>query len=240
MQNIEAIILAGGRGERLLPETLDRPKAMARIGDRPLLAYLFDWLLRFGIHRMVISCGPLWEVIRDHFGGGSSLGVEIAYAVEPEPLGRGGGMKLAMGTLKGASSPALVLNGDTICNADLRGMMQRHKELGTTATVLLVPYVSVSGIVEVSDEGLIQAFREKPELPYWVNGGAYLVEPGIRDLLPDKGDHEATTFPALAQAGRLGAFPTRCYWRPVDTAKDLGEARKELAAGLPELAKPGS
>lgn len=232
---MEAIILAGGRGERLLPMTADRPKSMVTIGHQPLLAYLLDWLTRFDISRVIISCGPLWEAIRGHFGDGRAVGMDIVYAVEREPLGRGGGMRLAMGMLSDTGAPAIVLNGDTLCNADLNVMVQRHRALGTIATALLVPYVSTSGLVEFSDDGLVTAFREKPELPYWLNGGCYVVNPALRDLLPERGDHETSTFPALARERRLGAYPARCYWRPVDTVKDLTEAEKELAHGLPAL-----
>jgi len=85
--------------------------------------------------------------------------------------------------------------------------------------------------VDVQDNGRIDSFREKPELPYWINGGIYVLSREFFALLPDKGDHETTTFPQLASEGRLYGFKSREYWRPVDSIKDLAEAEKELAAG---------
>jgi len=92
--------------------------------------------------------------------------------------------------------------------------------------------VSPYGIVDVDDQDRITGFHEKPELPYWINAGVYVMDRGVRELLPDVGDHETTTFPELARQGKLGAYRSRAYWRGVDTIKDLSEVTKELEQRL--------
>ena len=82
--------------------------------------------------------------------------------------------------------------------------------------------------MEIADHDTVSGFREKPELPYEINAGIYIISPGVVDLLPDRGDHEETTFPQLAKAGSLIAHRSKAFWRTIDTAKDLGELRSEL------------
>ena len=97
---------------------------------------------------------------------------------------------------------------------------------------MLEPFSSPYGIVEVGEDEKIAAFREKPELPYWLNAGIYVLSREIEKLLPDQGDHEDTTFPRLAAEGKLCAFRSRSYWRAVDTVKDLAEVQKDLEQRL--------
>ena len=94
---MQAIILAGGLGERLRPFTSDRPKTMVQIAGAPILAYQLAWLKAAGVNRFVISCGYRHDVIQEHFGDGERFGVQIEYAIEWEKLGTGGGLKLALG-----------------------------------------------------------------------------------------------------------------------------------------------
>src|SRR5437016_3523171 len=82
------------------------------------------------------------------------------------------------------------------------------------------------------DTATMAAFREEPELPYWLNAGIDVLSREIGPLLPDQGDHEDTTFPRLAAERRLGAYKSRSYWRAVDTVKDLSEIQKDLEQRL--------
>jgi len=225
---VHAIILAGGKGERLRPLTNDRPKCMVEIAGRPILEYQLAWLRRHGILDVTISCGYLAGVIQARLGDGSDLGLRIRYAVEQQPLGRGGGFRYALGTIE-TSDPVVGTNGDVITNLDLGELVGLHRENGVMATDVLVPMVSPYGIVEVDDDGFVQAFREKPELPYWLNAGIYVFDPAIRDLLPALGDHEDTTFPRLAAEHRLLGYRSRAFWRAADTIKDIGELERALS-----------
>ncbi|MDQ7819906.1 MAG: nucleotidyltransferase family protein [Armatimonadota bacterium] len=227
-----AIILAGGKGERLRPFTSDRPKPMVEVLGVPILGYQLQWLQTQGVTDIIIACGYRHEVIQDYFGTGEKWGVRIRYAVESQPLGRGGALKMALGLVGEGEDICLATNGDIITNVRIKPLLQTHRASGCVATVVLTPFISPYGIVEVDDEDRIVAFHEKPELPYWVNAGIYVLAREIEPLLPDQGDHEDSTFPRLASERRLAAFKSRAYWRAVDTVKDLSEVHKELEQRL--------
>lgn len=228
----QVIILAGGKGERLRPYTDDRPKPMVPILDRPILEYQVRWFAAQGVRRIAISCGYLAEVIQDHFGDGRRFGVEIRYALEHEPLGRGGGIKLAWNELEDDGGPVIATNGDVVTAFPLAPMLAAHHDTGAMATVLAVPFKSVVGIIDVDDDDRVTGFRSEPVLPYWVNGGVYVFDPNVRAMLPDKGDHEEGAFPELARAGRLLAYRSEAFWRAVDTVKDMSVVRDYLTGRL--------
>ncbi len=228
---MQAIVLAGGRGERLRPFTVDRPKAMVEIHGTPLLAYHLRWLRGQGVSAAVIACGYRHEVIRDFFGDGAAWDLRISYSVEEDPLGRGGALKQAMRSLPAAADLCLATNGDIITDLALAPVVEQHRRDAVPATIVVTPFRSPYGIVELDARNRVSGFREKPELPYWINAGVYVLSPEVLPLLPDRGDHEETTFPQLAAQGRLGAYRSRAFWRGVDTAKDLVEVARALEEG---------
>ena len=230
---MQAIILAGGKGERLRPYTNDRPKGMVEILGIPILGYQMQWLRKSGIQEVYISCGYLHEVIEGYFGDGGRWGMHIHYVIEDEPLGRGGGLKKAMLALGPAyDGPVVAANGDLITNIDLRSIIAYHQEKEAAATILLSPFFSPYGVVDVDEADHVLGFREKPELPYWVNAGVYVLSREVADMLPNKGDHEDSTFPKLAAQRRFAAYRSRAFWRGVDTVKDLSEITKEMERRL--------
>jgi len=205
---------------------------MVEILGIPILGYQLQWLQSQGISDIVIACGYRSEVIRNYFGNGEKWEVRIQYAVEPEPLGRGGALKLAFGFVPPQEQVCLATNGDVITNLRLQPLLEAHRQGGDIATIVLAPYASPYGIVESTDANKIVAFHEKPDLPYWINAGIYVLTRRIESLLPVNGDHEVSTFPQLAETRQLGAFKFKGYWRSVDTAKDLSEVHKELEKRL--------
>ena len=234
-----AVILAGGKGERLRPFTEDRPKPMVEIAGMPILGHQIRWLHAQGVRHVVIACGYRHEVIEAYFGTGERFGVRIAYAVEEQPLGRGGGLRQALGRVPADVDTVIATNGDVITDLPLAPLLEAHRARPVLATVVLAPYVSQYGLVEVDDHDRVTHFREKPELPYWINAGIYVLASAIRDRLPERGDHETTTFPELARAGQLGAFKTRAYWRAVDTIKDVTSVTAELQGTAVDPASRG-
>ncbi len=234
-----AVVLAGGKGERLRPFTEDRPKPMVEIMGVPMLAYQLHWLQGQGVTDAIISCGYRHEVIETYFGGGERLGVRISYVVEQEPLGRGGALRLALGRIPEHEEAVIATNGDVITNLRLAPVLESHRSRRMIATVVLTPFVSPYGIVEIDGDGRVTHFQEKPELPYWINAGIYVLSPAIREHLPERGDHETTTFPALARSGKLGAFKSQAYWRGVDTIKDVNEVASEMQQRLMSLFREG-
>ena len=229
MRRWTALVLAGGRGERLRPFTEDRPKPMVLINDKPLLHYHLSWLQRGGVSTVYVLCGYKHEVIRQYFGDGESVGMSLHYVVEEEPLGRGGALKRGLSLLPPGLEMVVVTNGDIITDQSLEELVRAHQEYKGLATVMLSPLVCPWGIVMAEEQGRIRDFLEKPALPYWINAGVYVMAPAIREYLPDRGDHETTTFPALAREGKLYSFKSSALWLAVDTVKDLNEARRLLA-----------
>jgi NDP-sugar pyrophosphorylase family protein len=224
---VEAIILAGGKAERLGPAAEGRPKPLVELGGRPLAAYQVSSLAQAGVDRVLVSCaagqGSLFE---EELGG---LGPEILPVEEPEPLGRGGGLRLAARQLEG--DEAFALNGDELVDLDFSELFARQHEAPVAATIAVAPLESPFGVVELGPEDLVTRFEEAPRLPHWVSCGIYVLGREAIDRLPERGDHERTTFPALASAGKLAAFRHEGLWLTVNTPKDLRRAEEAVAAG---------
>lgn len=223
-----AIILAGGKGERLRPLTNDRPKPMVEVNGKPILSYQLEQLKKAGIEEVVFACSYQREALQKHMGSGEKYGIKAAFSIEETPLGRGGGIKKAMQELPKDWKNVVIANGDNLWKLDIAGLIKKHEERNAIATIVVVPLKSPYGIVEFNESDEILGFKEKPILPHWVNAGIYIFSKEIEQLLPDEGDHEIETFPKLP-ANRFLVFKSTDYWRGVDTVKDLTEAEKEVA-----------
>ena len=229
-----ALVLAGGKGERLRPLTDEVPKPMVPLADKPLLAHQVAWLRAGGVTDVVFLAGYRWEAIRDHFHDGDAYGLRVHYSVEDQPLGRGGAIRKGMAWVPPEADPMVVVNGDVITDVAVADLLSRYdsdreRDSGHVATILVVPYQSPYGMVDVDESGRVLGFREKVELPYWINGGVYVLSRSIETHLPELGDHEQGTFPDLAAAGKLTAYRFRGYWTSIDSFKDLREAEEHLA-----------
>jgi NDP-sugar pyrophosphorylase family protein len=210
------------------PYTDDAPKAMVPVAGAPIVGYQLAWLAGHGVKSVTISGGYKHEMISDYAGDGSRFGVEIRYAIEDEPLGRGGGLKYAARRLADPAAPFFVLNGDVITTFSLAEMAKYHDQHDGAVTLALSPYRSNWGVADLDDGDRIRGFVQSPELPYWINAGIYVFGPDVVPMLPDKGDHEDSTFPQLAKDGRLVGYRLSGYWRGIDTVKDVAEASKEI------------
>lgn len=225
---MEAIILAGGEGKRLRPLTENRPKPMVEVLGKPILLHQIEHLANHGVKRFVIACHYKWEVIRDFFGDGSPFEVAIAYSVEKEPLGRGGAIKEAYRQVLTKDQPVIATNGDNLFDVDIGELLRQHTDSQALTTITLVPLRSPYGIVEVEGT-LVKAFKEKIELPHWINAGVYVLSPEAFEHFPEKGDHERSTFPRFASEDKLSAYLHQGFWKGIDNLKDLSEAEKFLS-----------
>ena len=230
---VQAVVLAGGQGSRLRPYTDDRPKPMVEIPGTgtPIIGHQLAWLADEGVTDVVVSCGHLAEVLQQWLES-TELPLRVTTVVETEPLGRGGGLKFAAKHRPSPDRPWYATNGDIWTRFSLRDMADFHTERDAVATLALARPRIPWGAVETDDFGHITDFIESPPSPYEINAGVYVFTPGFTDLLPDLGDHERATFPRLARERSLAGYPIPhgAYWRAIDTAKDLTEAAKELAA----------
>ena len=224
---MEAIILAGGKAERLGPAAEGRPKPLVPVGGRPLAAYQVAALAEAGVERVLVSCaagqGALFVA---ELGG---IGPEIVPVEEPEPLGRGGGLRLAARELR--EDEAFALNGDELVDLDFSELLGRHRDAPVAATIAVAPFDSPFGVVQLGDGDLVTGFQEAPRLPYWVSCGVYFLGAEALERLPERGDHERTTFPELAAEGKLAAFRHEGLWVTVNTPKDLRRAEEIIAGG---------
>jgi NDP-sugar pyrophosphorylase family protein len=221
----EAIILAGGKAERLGDAAEGRPKALVPIAGRPLAAYQLALLARAGVNRVIISCAAGQEELFQRELGG--LGLELVTVGETEPLGRGGGLRLAA-QARQTDGPVYALNGDELFDLELADLFDAHSQRGGAATITIAPLQSPFGVVDVDESDVVRGFREAPKLPYWVSTGLYVLEEEAIARLPERGDHETTTFPELAVEGRLRAFRHEGLWLTVNTPKELRRAQEYL------------
>ena len=227
---MEAIILAGGKAERLGDAAEGMPKALVPIAGRPLAAHQLALFVEAGVDRVLISCmAGKEEAFERELGG---LGVEIVPVGEPEPLGRGGGLRLAAQQRR-ESGPVFAVNGDELFDIELAELLARHRERSPAATITVAPLKSHLGVVDVEDDDTVVGFREAPVLPFWVNTGLYVLDDEAIARLPERGDHETSTFPELAAEQKLGAFRHEGVWLTVNTPKDLRVAR-EFVESHPE------
>lgn len=224
---MEAIILAGGKAERLGDAGGGRPKALVQIAGRPLAAYQIDQLVRAGVTRVIVSCSADQAESFEHELSG--LDVEIVTAPEQERLGRGGGLRHAVG-FRAEEGPVYALNGDELIDVDLAELLERHRERDPAATITVVSPPSPFGLVDLDDGDVVTGFRETATLPVWVSCGVYVLDEEALERLPERGDHEQSTFPELASEGRLLAYRHEGLWLTVNTPKDLRRAQDHLGA----------
>lgn len=229
-----ALILAGGRGERLRPLTDNIPKPMVKVAGRPILEHQINWLKKHGIYNIIFLTGYCSDIIVDHFRGGRPFGINALYSVERTPLGRGGAIKQGMSFLPDEVKDFVVINGDNITTQNLVPMVEHHVSIKAGATLLLAPYTTQYGIVRTHpiDKQIITDFKEKGEIPdIYINTGVYIFNRRIKPMLPNVGDHETTTFPHLATQHSLVAYPLRkpFKWYTMDTITDIEHVSQELS-----------
>jgi NDP-sugar pyrophosphorylase family protein len=224
---MEAIILAGGKAERLGDASRGKPKSLVPIAGHPLIAYQIGRLRAAGVTRVIISCAAgTEEQFEDELSG---RGVEIATAPETERLGRGGGIRFAA-TERREDGDVFALNGGELIVIDGAGQLSRHRDTGAAATIAVARPPSPFGVVDIADDDVVTGFRESGRIPYWVNCGVYVLGPEALERLPERGDHETSTFPDLAADGKLRAFRHDGLWLTVNTPKDLRRAEEHVAA----------
>jgi NDP-sugar pyrophosphorylase family protein len=232
---VEAILLAGGKAERLGGAAQGRPKALVEIAGRPLAAYQVAQLAAVGVDRVLVSCAAGQEELFE--AGLEGLGPEIAAVGETEPLGRGGGARLAA-QAREESGPLYLLNGDELIDVDLAALLGSHRAYGGAATIVVAPLPTGFGVVELDDDR-VTGFDDSPNLPFWAHAGVNVFDDEAIARLPERGDHEATTLPELAAEGKLYAYRHEGLWLTVNTPKDLRVA-EEHVRGNPDWPSAGA
>jgi NDP-sugar pyrophosphorylase family protein len=227
----QAVIMAGGRGTRLAPLTCDCPKPMLPVGDRPLMERIIAQLRQAGIRRVNVSTCYLADKIREHFGDGSGMGVELSYVTEDKPLGTAG----ALGLMERPDEPLLIINGDILTQMDFRAMHQFHTEHAAALTVGVRKYeVNVPFGVVTTNGPYVEGLEEKPQYSFFVNAGVYLLEPGVVQFVESGERLDMTDLIGrlLAAGERVVSFPIIEYWLDVGSHSDYQRAQDDYHNGV--------
>ncbi|HET8929811.1 MAG TPA: NDP-sugar synthase [Acidimicrobiales bacterium] len=241
-----AIVLVGGFGTRLRPLTNSTPKQMLPIVNRPMIEHVLEHLEAHGITEAVLSLGFRPDAFREAYPGSRHGGVDLAYAIEPEPLDTAGAIRFAA-RHAGIDEPVVVCNGDVITDLDVSDLIARHEAAGAAATIALhrVADPSAFGVVPTDPDGRVQAFVEKPERGTEptdaINAGTYVLEPSVIDRIADVGrvSIERVTFPSLVETGELYAFVSNTYWIDTGTPANYLQVQLDLLDGVRGEAVPG-
>ena len=216
---MEAIILAGGFGTRLRPLTYTRAKSLLPILNKPMISYLTEALPK-EINKVILAVNYRIKQIETYFKE-ADLGIDVIVNDEPKPLGTGGAVKFAE---KHITERFLVLNSDIICSLDLGDMIKFHMKNNAVSTISLWPVKNVSefGVADVTDNGKIIGFVEKPkpeDAPSnFINAGAYCLEPEILDYIETGRlvSIEKEIFPQIIRdTGRFFGFKFQGYWMDI-------------------------
>jgi dTDP-glucose pyrophosphorylase len=222
-----AVIMAGGRGERLRPITDSIPKPMIRVAGRPILERIVLHLVGHGFRRIFISVNYKAEIIRDHFGNGTGFGCRIEYLTEEAPLGTGGPISLLPAQ---PEHPVLVLNGDLITQLDVGGMLCSHVDRVNKVTVAVREYLHTIpfGVIELENERVV-ALTEKPTNSWLANAGVYVLSPDLVSRVPKSKYFQlpALVEQCLEKGERVGVFHIEDDWIDVGQHNELRRARGE-------------
>ena len=223
----QAVIMVGGKGTRLLPLTLTRPKPAMPVLDKPFLKYLIESMADAGIEEILLACGYKSDILAHAIGDGSDMGVRIIYSDEDTPLGTGGAIK----RLEDRLDPVfLAANGDTLTSVDIAAQIREHFESGAAVTDSLseVDDPSQAGVVRIDGDGRVLEFQDKPKreeaCSNLVNSGVYVVDKKVLGYIPKDTfyDFSKDLFPLLIEKGeRLQGHMAKGIWVDIGRPHDL-------------------
>lgn len=225
----DVFIMAGGRGQRLMPLTADTPKPMLYVGDKPILEHNIDRLVKYGIKNIYLSVNYLAEKIQDYFKDGSDKGVSINYVHEDKPLGTLGSVKMVEEL---EHDYVMVMNSDLLTDIDFNGFFQAFIRSGadmavaTTMYNVEVPY----GVMEVDNGNFVNALKEKPCYTYYSNAGIYIIKKELLSLVPHNEFYNVTDLmdSIISQGKKLVSFPILGYWLDIGKHNDFVQAQEDI------------
>lgn len=242
-----AIVLVGGEGTRLRPLTYALPKPMLPVVERPMIARVVEWLALHKVTTAVLSLGYQPDAFVDAFPDGHWAGVELHYAVEPEPLDTAGAIRFAALDAGVEQETLVIVNGDVLTDLDLGMLVEFHGRQGGEATLALTPVEDPSayGVVPTDPSGRVLAFIEKPDREdaptNHINAGTYVFEPSVIDRIA-KGRRvsvEREIFPGLVDREALFALDSSSYWLDTGTPERYLQAQVDILSGRrPDVVLP--
>ncbi len=229
MNELKAVIQAGGQGTRLAPYSTVLPKALMPIGDSTVIDHLLGQFRDAGVSHVFITVSKFGPLIRSYCGDGSRWDLEIEYVVEDAPLGTLGGLNLIRDSLDG---PFFVANSDVYTDLEMKDLLVAHAGGQASVTVVVTRQtVNIAyGVIEHTN-GLVSEFREKPNENFSVSTGIYCMDPGVFEFIPPTGafafDHLMRVM--LAANAPVGVCEHLGMWIDIGRVEDLREAQEQAA-----------
>jgi dTDP-glucose pyrophosphorylase len=215
------VIMAGGKGTRLLPHTENRPKPMMLVAGKPILEHILLRAKSQGFSNFVISTQYLANMIEDYFGIGEKFGVSIRYIRENEPLGTAGALSLINPT---AASPIIVTNGDVLSDINYSNMLDFHLTQKSIATMAVSEHITQNPFGVVTVNGFdIAKYEEKPVSRSLINAGVYILNSEIvKDMVPNESIDMPSVFENLRESKlKTIAYPIHERWTDIGRPEDL-------------------
>jgi dTDP-glucose pyrophosphorylase len=225
---IDAVIMAGGRGQRLQPLTDTTPKPLLKVGDKVIMEHNLDRMTMFGIDDYWISVKYLGEQIEQHFGEGKEKNIKIEYVWENESLGTIGAVSQIVNF---KHDYVLVTNSDLLTNIDYEQFFLEFMKQEADLSVLTIPYqVSIPYAVLETEDGKVKSFKEKPTYTYYSNGGIYLMKREMVRFIPkDKFFNATDLIEDLIQRNyKIISFPFSGYWLDIGKHDDFLKAQSDI------------
>nr|WP_304608468.1 nucleotidyltransferase family protein [Pontibacter anaerobius] len=225
---VDAVLMAGGRGERLKPLTDDTPKPLLKVGDKPIIEHNIDRLISYGIDDVWISVRYLGEQLEAYFEDGSSKFINVKYVWEDEPLGTLG----AVSKIEDFQHDyILVTNSDLLTNLDYEDFFLHFQKSDAALSVVTIPYtVNVPYAVLETENNNIISFKEKPTYTYYSNGGIYLLKKEVLGYIPSNSFYNTTDLmELLIEKGlKVSSYPLRGYWLDIGKHEDFKKAQEDI------------
>ncbi|MQP52068.1 nucleotidyltransferase family protein [Flavobacterium sp. LMO9] len=225
---VDAVIMAGGRGQRLQPLTDTTPKPLLKVGGKAIMEHNVDRLALYGIDDFWFSVNYLGEQIESHFGNGNHNNIHIDYVWEDEPLGTIG----AVSKITNFSHDyVLVMNSDLLTNLDYEHFYLDFIHQDADFSVVTIPYtISVPYAVLETENDQIKSFKEKPTYTYYSNGGIYLMKKSVLDFLPKEAHFNATDLmeKLIKENKKVVSYPLLGYWLDIGKHEDFEKAQIDI------------
>jgi len=236
---MKAIILAGGIGERLRPLTLETPKPLLPIQRKPIVQRCIENLKNHNINEIILSIGYMGDKIKNYFGNGEKLSVNIQYNNEEIPLGTGGAVKEIIKNFN-INEDFILVWADNLADYDITNLIKQHIKNNCPLTMTLTTREDVENFGVVKLEGdKIKGFVEKPKRENapstLINAGAFIVNPSILNILPEgKSNIERECFEKIVLDEKIAGFEHKGYWYPTDTLEKYNFAEQDIKKYLKE------
>lgn len=224
---VDAILMAGGRGERLRPMTDDIPKSLIKIGNKPIIEHNIDRLMQYGVHDFNIAVNYLGEMIEAYFGNGDEKGISIKYVKEKSPLGTIGAVSLIE---EFKHDHLLIMNSDLFTNIDFEDFYKTFCGENADVCIATIPYVVdvPYAVLHIHDNTIVTGLQEKPTYTYYANAGIYLIKKKLIKDLSNSIKTDATDFilETLNKGFKITKYPILGYWIDVGNREDYNKANE--------------